>query len=91
MATLTLGAFDNFSALGMESYAMEDAIRRIGRAVVAKANGSGCGSHDDIIFAGAIWRTKVSLSPRADANEKALFDHLERIIENGATYATEGC
>lgn len=91
MATLPVGAFENFAALGMESYAIEDTLRRFGRVILAKANGGGCEVMDEILIASAVWREKARLSPRANTEEKALFDHIERILENAVDYAGEGC
>lgn len=91
MAELPLGYFAEFGALGMESYAMEDVLRRTGQAISTKQSQGGCDGMDDFIFAVSVWQNKVVLSADVNSIQKQLFTYLEAIMENSLGYVGKGC
>jgi hypothetical protein len=92
MAELPIGLLErDLPDAGFETFALEEAIRRMGSGVQVKATSGNCRSVDDAMVAGEIMRTKVPSQPDLKDDELALFDHLVRIVENAGAYIGEGC
>jgi hypothetical protein len=92
MATLPIGMLErDFPNADFDTFALEEALRRMGAAVQSKAQRGGCRGADDVVVAGEILRAKIPANPSLSGDERELFDHLINIATNASDYVGEGC
>ncbi|PIE16773.1 MAG: hypothetical protein CSA68_01095 [Rhodobacterales bacterium] len=92
MSSLPIGLLErDLPNADFETFALEEAMRRAGRAALAKASGGGCDAVDQALVAAEIMRTKIPTKTRLKGVEAQLFGHLVRIVKNSISYVGDGC
>jgi len=92
MAALPIGSLDNdLSGGSFDPFALEDVLRKLGKAVETKAKTGSCSETSNALAAVEIMRAKVPSQPDLSGDTLDLFNHFVRIVENGSYYALEGC
>ncbi|WP_157946881.1 hypothetical protein [Thalassobius sp. I31.1] len=92
MSSLPIGMLErDLPNADFETFALEEAMRRVGAVALQKASGGSCDTADQALVAAEIMRTKVPTQSRLTGVEAELFGHLVRIVENAIGYVVDDC